>query len=59
LQLQFSNFGKKALKDRELGILGTAVLTASLLGINETIALLNASILEQFTFILRIDLWVI
>ncbi len=42
--------GKKALKGWELGILGGLVLLASLLGINEILALLSAGILGMLYF---------
>ncbi len=42
--------GKKALKGRELGILGTIVLAASLLGFNEILALLCAGLGGAFYF---------
>lgn len=45
--------GKKALKSWELGLLGTIVLTVSLLGINEILALLGAGILGALYFYLR------
>ncbi len=45
--------GKKALKGWELGILGALVLTASLLGVNEIIALLSAGILGALYFYSR------
>jgi len=45
--------GKKAIKNLELAILGMAVLTASLLGINEIIALLLGGLLGLIYFILK------
>ncbi len=42
--------GKKALKGIEIGILGALVLTASLLGVNEVLALLSAGILGMLYF---------
>jgi len=45
--------GKKAIKNWELAILGAAVLTASLLGINEVIALLLGGLLGLIYFILK------
>lgn len=42
--------GKKALKGWELGILGVLVLAASLLGVNEILALLGAGILGALYF---------
>ncbi|MEJ6775941.1 MAG: chromate efflux transporter [Crocinitomicaceae bacterium] len=42
--------GKKALKGWELGILGIFVLVASLLGVNEIIALLTAGVVGAFYF---------
>ncbi|HDP68966.1 MAG TPA: chromate efflux transporter [Candidatus Marinimicrobia bacterium] len=45
--------GRKALKGWELGILGALVLTASLAGFNEIIALLSAGVLGAFYFILK------
>ncbi|MEO9887103.1 MAG: chromate efflux transporter [Balneola sp.] len=42
--------GKKALKGWELGVLGAFVLTASLLGVNEIIALLSAGVLGTLYF---------
>lgn len=42
--------GKKALKGWELGILGALVLAASLLGVNEILALLGAGILGALYF---------
>jgi chromate transporter len=44
--------GRKALKGWELGILGTAVLSASLLGVNEILALLGAGVLGAVYFYL-------
>ena len=41
---------KKALKGWELGILGTLVLTVSILGINEILALLVAGVIGAFYF---------
>ncbi len=45
--------GKKALKGWELGILGAIVLTASLLGVNEIIALLAAGVLGTLYFMTK------
>lgn len=45
--------GKKAIKNWELAILGMAVLTASLLGINEIITLLLGGLLGLIYFILK------
>ena len=45
--------GKKAIKNWELAILGVAVLTASLLGINEVIALLLGGFFGLIYFILK------
>ncbi len=45
--------GKKALKSWELGVLGALVLLASLLGVNEIIALLSAGVLGTFYFYVR------
>ncbi|NNF19702.1 MAG: chromate efflux transporter [Flavobacteriaceae bacterium] len=45
--------GKKALKGWELGILGLMVLAASLLGMNEILALLGAGVLGAFYFYIR------
>lgn len=45
--------GKKALKGWELGILGTMVLTASFLGINEILALLSAGVVGALYFYVR------
>jgi len=45
--------GKKAIKNWELAVLGMAVLTASLLGINEVIALLLGGLLGLIYFILK------
>ncbi len=45
--------GKKALKGWELGILGGLVLTVSLLGVNEIIALLAAGVLGAVYFYLK------
>ena len=42
--------GKKALKGWELGVLGILVLVASLLGVNEIIALLTAGVVGTFYF---------
>lgn len=42
--------GKKALKSWEIGIIGVLVLTVSLLGVNEIIALLSAGILGALYF---------
>lgn len=42
--------GKKALKGRELAVLGAVVLTISLLGVNEVIALLGAGIIGAIYF---------
>ncbi len=44
--------GKKALKNWQLGILGLAVLLASILGLNEVLALLLAGLLGATAFIL-------
>lgn len=45
--------GKKALKGWELGVLGALVLLASLLGVNEIIALLSAGVLGTLYFYVR------
>ncbi len=45
--------GKKALKGWELGVLGFFVLAASLLGMNEILALLGAGVLGAFYFYFR------
>jgi len=45
--------GKKAIKNWELAVLGMAVLTASLLGINEVIALLVGGLFGLIYFILK------
>lgn len=45
--------GKKALKSTELAILGILVLTVSLLGVNEVIALLAAGVLGMAYFYLK------
>lgn len=45
--------GKKAIKSTELAILGGLVLAASLLGVNEIIALLTAGILGMLYFYLK------
>ena len=45
--------GKKALKGWELGVLGVLVLAASLLGVNEIIALLTAGVVGAFYFSIR------
>ena len=45
--------GRKALKGWELGTLGALVLTASLAGFNEIIALLSAGVLGAFYFTLK------
>ena len=45
--------GRKALKNWELGILGSAVLLSSLLGVNEILALLMGGILGAAYFLLR------
>ncbi|MDC6350105.1 chromate efflux transporter [Zeaxanthinibacter sp. PT1] len=45
--------GKKALKGWELGILGLMVLAASLLGMNEILALLGAGVIGAFYFYIR------
>ena len=45
--------GKKALKGWELGVLGTVVLAASLLGVNEILALLGAGVFGAVYFFLR------
>lgn len=42
--------GKKALKSWELGILGTAVLALSILGVNEVLALLSAGLVGAIIF---------
>lgn len=44
--------GKKALKNWQLGLLGVAVLLASLLGLNEVIALLLAGLIGAIVFTL-------
>lgn len=41
-------FGKKALKDWQLGIIGAAVMTASLAGMNEVLVLLFGGLLGMF-----------
>ncbi len=45
--------GKKALKGWELGIIGCAVVAASLLGVNEVFALLSAGILGMVYFTIK------
>lgn len=45
--------GKKAIKNTELAILGMLILTASVLGVNEVIALLAGGILGGFYFFLK------
>ncbi|MEM8907049.1 MAG: chromate efflux transporter [Bacteroidota bacterium] len=45
--------GKKALKNNELGIIGTLTLLASLAGLSEVIALLAAGVLGMMYFILK------
>jgi chromate transporter len=45
--------GKKAVKSTELIILGVLVLTASLFGINEVVALLSAGVLGMLYFYLK------
>ena len=45
--------GKKALKGIELGVLGALVLVASLIGVNEIIALLAAGILGAIYFTIK------
>jgi chromate transporter len=45
--------GKKAIKGTELAILGGLVLTASLLGVNEIIALLTAGVLGMLYFTIK------
>ena len=45
--------GKKALKGWELGIIGCAVVAASLLGVNEVLALLSAGILGTVYFTIK------
>lgn len=45
--------GKKAIKSVELIVLGLIVVTASLLGVNEIIALLAAGVLGMFYFYLK------
>ncbi len=45
--------GKKAVKSTELIILGVLVLTASLLGVNEVVALLSAGVLGMLYFYLK------
>ena len=45
--------GKKAIKSTELIVIGILVLTASLLGVNEVIALLSAGILGMLYFYLK------
>ena len=45
--------GKKALKNWELAVLGSLVLIASLLGVNEILALLSGGILGAFYFHLK------
>jgi len=46
--------GKKALKSLEIGILGILVLVASLLGMNEVLALLSAGVLGMIYFSARL-----
>ncbi|MCC1484361.1 chromate efflux transporter [Winogradskyella immobilis] len=45
--------GKKAIKSTELAILGVLVLAASLLGVNEVIALLSAGVLGMAYFYIK------
>ncbi|NNL82454.1 MAG: chromate efflux transporter [Winogradskyella sp.] len=45
--------GKKALKNVELIVIGVVVLTASLLGVNEVLALLVAGVLGMFYFYIK------
>ena len=45
--------GKKAVKNWQLGILGTAVLAASLLGVNEILALLTAGLVGALFFYVK------
>ena len=45
--------GKKAVKSIELSLLGVLVLTASLLGVNEVVALLSAGVLGMLYFYLK------
>lgn len=45
--------GKKAIKTTELAVLGVIVLTVSLLGVNEIIALLSAGILGMLYFYVK------
>ncbi|NMM47316.1 chromate efflux transporter [Marinigracilibium pacificum] len=45
--------GKKALKNTELGILGALVLIASVLGVNEILALLGAGLIGAIYFYVR------
>jgi chromate transporter len=45
--------GKKAVKGTELIILGLLVLTVSLLGVNEVVALVSAGVLGMFYFYLK------
>ena len=45
--------GKKALKSTELGVLGSLVLIASLLGVNEIMALLGAGVLGLAYFYIK------
>jgi chromate transporter len=45
--------GKKAIKNTELTILGILVLVASLLGVNEVVALLSAGVLGMLFFYLK------
>ena len=45
--------GKKAVKNWQLGILGTAVLVASLLGVNEILALLTAGLVGALFFYVK------
>lgn len=48
--------GKKALKNWELVVVGTFVLTASLLGVNEIVALLAGGVMGTLYFILKSQL---
>lgn len=45
--------GKKAIKGKELAILGILVLVASLVGVNEIVALLSAGIMGMLYFIFK------
>jgi chromate transporter len=47
------SLGKKALKNWELGVLGSAVIAAGILGVNEIIALLVAGALGMIYFAVR------